>query len=134
MAELVSSRVYGGAEPLPPVAMAFLQVDGGASLARRKPEVARVVHNVLCRLLHVLLMALPEQMGPQDGYMCREMPGELKYMVAFREPARAVEWALMLQVRGCVSMLRPARPRMLCSCETAAMLTAPAPALWLHRR
>jgi hypothetical protein len=47
----------------------------------------------------VALLALPERDGRSDGYICREQEGELKYMIAFRDSARAVEWCLLVQVR-----------------------------------
>ena len=33
-----------------------------------------------------------------DGYLCREQEGVLQYMLAFREPARAAEWCMVVQV------------------------------------
>jgi hypothetical protein len=56
---------------------------------------------LLARLLwlQVALLALPERDGRSDGYLCREQEGELKYMAAFRDSARAVEWCLLVQVR-----------------------------------
>lgn len=54
----------------------------------------------LSHCYQVLLSALPEVDGPQgDGYLCREQEGDMKYMVAFREPCRALEWCLLVQVR-----------------------------------
>lgn len=47
-------------------------------------------------LLQALLLALP----CRDGYLARQQEGELKYMLAFASPARALEWALLLQVGG----------------------------------
>lgn len=44
----------GGPQPLPPVSMVFAEVDGGRALVRRHPEVARLVHNTLTRLLQVM--------------------------------------------------------------------------------
>jgi hypothetical protein len=44
-------------------------------------------------LLQAVLLALP------DGYLCREQDGVLKYMLAFREAARAAEWCILMQVR-----------------------------------
>jgi hypothetical protein len=49
--------------------------------------------------MQVALLALPERDGRSDGYLCREQEGELKYMLAFRDSARAVEWCLLVQVR-----------------------------------
>jgi len=43
-------------------------------------------------LRQALLLVMP------DGYLCRQQPGALRYMVAFKDPARAVKWCLMLQV------------------------------------
>lgn len=84
--------------PLPTVTMVFAVVEGGKALIRKKPEVARLVHNTIGRIVHMLLMALPDRDGRQDGYLCRQQEGVLKYMLAFREPARALEWALLMQV------------------------------------
>lgn len=44
-------------------------------------------------LLQALLLSLP------DGYLCREQEAVLKYMVAFQEPTKAMEWCIMMQVR-----------------------------------
>jgi hypothetical protein len=33
-----------------------------------------------------------------DGYMCRCHEPDLKYMVAFESPVRAVQWCLLVQV------------------------------------
>ena len=33
-----------------------------------------------------------------DGYMCRCHEPDLKYLVAFESPVRAVQWCLLLQV------------------------------------
>jgi hypothetical protein len=43
-------------------------------------------------------VALPCREGRPDGYLARQQEGELKYMLAFASPARALEWALLLQV------------------------------------
>jgi hypothetical protein len=51
-------------------------------------------------LLQVLLAALPEADGQCDGYLCREQEGDMKYMLAFREPSRALQWCLLVQVGG----------------------------------
>jgi len=45
--------------------------------------------------LQATLLSLP------DGYLCREQEAVMKYLLAFREPARAAEWCLMMQVGYC---------------------------------
>jgi hypothetical protein len=54
----------------------------------------------LLLLPQALLLALPVRDGRPDGYLARQQEGELKYMLAFASPARALEWVLLLQVRG----------------------------------
>jgi len=54
---------------------------------------------MLLAYVQVVLGAMPAHDGQQDGYLCREVEGGLRYMAAFREPARALEWCLLLQVR-----------------------------------
>jgi hypothetical protein len=49
-------------------------------------------------LLQAMLLALPCREGRRDGYLARQQEGELKYMLAFASPVRALEWALLLQV------------------------------------
>lgn len=39
--------------PLPRMTMVFAEVEGGRTLVRRRPEVARLVHTTLTRLLQV---------------------------------------------------------------------------------
>eukprot|EP00775_Hariotina_reticulata_P007249 gene7249-7462_t len=73
------------------VTTVFLAVEGGKLIVRRRPEVARVVESVLCKVMQALMLSLPE------GYMCRRQEGALKYIVAFKEPMVAVKWSLMLQ-------------------------------------
>ncbi|WIA42187.1 hypothetical protein OEZ86_009450 [Tetradesmus obliquus] len=82
----------GGSAPLA-VTMVFCCVEGGAARVHRRPEVARLLHATLSRLMQALLLALP----CRDGYLARQQEGELKYMLAFASPARALEWALLLQ-------------------------------------
>eukprot|EP00775_Hariotina_reticulata_P005596 gene5596-5834_t len=76
---------------LPPVTMVFAAVDGGINLVRKKKQVAKVVHMSVTRLMQATLLALP------DGYLCREQDGVLKYMLAFKEAARAAEWCILMQ-------------------------------------
>eukprot|EP00775_Hariotina_reticulata_P005600 gene5600-5838_t len=76
---------------LPPVTMVFAAVDGGVNLVRKREQVAKVVHRVVTRLMQAVLLALP------DGYLCREQDGVLKYMLAFKEAARAAEWCILMQ-------------------------------------
>eukprot|EP00775_Hariotina_reticulata_P010840 gene10840-10996_t len=76
---------------LAPVTVVFAAVDKGKLLVQTKQDVAAVVHRTLAKLMQALLLCM------QDGYLCREQEAVLKYMVAFRDPARAVEWCLLLQ-------------------------------------
>ncbi|KAF6257722.1 hypothetical protein COO60DRAFT_1203083 [Scenedesmus sp. NREL 46B-D3] len=79
------------------VTMVFCCVEGGAAALARRPEVARLLHSTLSRLMQALLLALPCREGRPDGYLARQQEGEFKYMLAFSSPARALEWALLLQ-------------------------------------
>jgi len=54
---------------------------------------------MLLAYVQVVLGAMPADDGQQDGYLCREVEGGLRYMAAFRVPARALEWCLLMQVR-----------------------------------
>ncbi|WIA32818.1 hypothetical protein OEZ86_006000 [Tetradesmus obliquus] len=83
--------------PLPPVTMVFAAVEGGRALLRRRQDAGLLVHAVIGRLMQVALLALPERDGRPDGYVCREQEGGLKFMAAFRDSARAVEWCLLVQ-------------------------------------
>lgn len=58
------------------------------------------VHVCCCQ---VLLAALPEQDGQPAGYLCRQQEQCMRFMLAFSQPTRALEWCLMMQVRaaGC---------------------------------
>lgn len=47
----------------------------------------------------VLLAALPEQDGQPAGYLCRQQEQCMRFMLAFSQPTRALEWCLMMQVR-----------------------------------
>eukprot|EP00775_Hariotina_reticulata_P013223 gene13223-13354_t len=76
---------------LPPVTIVFAAVQGGKQLVQRKERAAAVVHQALSKVMQVVLLALP------DGYLCREQEGALKYLLAFKEPARAAEWCLLMQ-------------------------------------
>lgn len=66
-----------------------------------RPPTGHFLEALLLCCLQVLLAALPEADGSQgDGYLCREQEGEMKFMLAFREPSRALEWCLLVQVGG----------------------------------
>jgi hypothetical protein len=52
---------------------------------------------VLC--CQVVLAALPLADGQPAGYMCREQECDMKFMLAFKEPSRALEWCLLVQVK-----------------------------------
>eukprot|EP00775_Hariotina_reticulata_P011161 gene11161-11311_t len=80
-----------GPSLLAPVTMVFAAVDGGRALVNGKPDTATFVDGVLSRIMQALLLVMP------DGYLCRQQPGALRYMLAFKDPARAVKWCLMLQ-------------------------------------
>eukprot|EP00878_Enallax_costatus_P033120 GHUV01036507.1.p1 GENE.GHUV01036507.1~~GHUV01036507.1.p1 ORF type:complete len:715 (+),score=212.45 GHUV01036507.1:3-2147(+) len=96
---LISPSVAPEDQPplLPATTTVFAAVEGGKVLVHKRPEAARVIHNALSRIIHVLLAAIRDSSGQQDGYLWRQQEGELKYLLAFREPAKAVEWALLLQ-------------------------------------
>jgi hypothetical protein len=71
--------------------MVFCSVDGVKKLRWRRAEAQQEVHQLCSRAIKETLRAMPE------GYLCREQPGDLKYMVAFASPSAALEWALLLQ-------------------------------------
>lgn len=79
----------------------------GAPLAAAAPQavltcvlmVFRVyLFGCCCCPCQVLLAALPASDGVRDGYLCREQECDMRYMVAFRNTTRALEWCLLVQV------------------------------------
>eukprot|EP00775_Hariotina_reticulata_P011160 gene11160-11310_t len=92
LADITTESLSGIERPLlAPVTVVFAAVEGGGVLVHRKQEAARAIDNALGKIMQMLLLAMP------DGYLSRQQAGVLKYMVAFREPAAAVRWCLMLQ-------------------------------------
>lgn len=79
-------------QPLPPVTMVFMAVEGPEQLVRRRRPFTPVVQALLSRVVRDALRRL-------GGYLCRVQEGDLKMMVAFASPVTALEWCLVVQVR-----------------------------------
>ncbi|KAF8059749.1 CSN6 [Scenedesmus sp. PABB004] len=106
-----------GLGPLPPCTLVFARVEGlGRGRGHHRTDAARVVHATLAHLMQALLLALGG--GPAgrrwQGYLCRAQEAELQYMLAFSDPPRALEWALLLQE---VLQHLPWPPHVLEACE-----------------
>lgn len=82
--------------PLPPVTFVFAEVLSGNSYSHKhqKPE----LHSIN-RAIRRCMKQLMADLHGGDGYMCRCHETDLKYMVVFESPVRAVQWCLLLQVR-----------------------------------
>lgn len=79
-------------QPLPPVTMVFMAVEGPEQLVRRRRTFTPVVQSLLSRVVRDALRRL-------GGYLCRVQEGDMKFMVAFASPVTALEWCLLVQVR-----------------------------------
>ena len=85
------ARLAGPARPLfPLVTILFASVEGSGELLRF-PALARSVQSMLHHLMLQLLRSFP------GSYLVRAQQGDLKYMLAFTNPAAAVGWGLTLQ-------------------------------------
>jgi hypothetical protein len=60
--------------------MIFLIVDGAKKLRWKRADARQEVHMLCSRTIKETLRVMPE------GYLCREQPGDLKYMVCFSSP------------------------------------------------
>lgn len=78
-------------QPLPPVTMVFMAVEGSDQLVRRRRPFTAVVQTLLNRVVRDSLRRL-------GGYLCRVQEGDMKFMVAFASPVTALEWCLLVQV------------------------------------
>lgn len=78
-------------QPLPPVTMVFMAVEGSDQLVRRRRPFTAVVQTLLSRVVRDSLRRL-------GGYLCRVQEGDMKFMVAFASPVTALEWCLLVQV------------------------------------
>lgn len=85
-------------QPLPPVTMVFMAVEGPEQLVRRRRPFTPVVQALLSRVVRDALRRL-------GGYLCRVQEGDLKMMVAFASPVMALEWCLLVQVRCCGGLI-----------------------------
>lgn len=80
-------------QPLPPVTMVFMAVEGPEQLVRRRRTFTPRVQVLLSRVVRDALRRL-------GGYLCRVQEGDMKFMVAFASPVTALEWCLLVQVSG----------------------------------
>jgi hypothetical protein len=78
-------------QPLPPVTMVFMAVEGPEQLVKRRRSFTPVVQGLLNRVVRDALRRL-------GGYLCRVQEGDMKFMVAFASPVTALEWCLLVQV------------------------------------
>jgi hypothetical protein len=58
----------------------FCGVESAGKLRWRRAEARQEVHQLCSRAMRETLRVMP------DGYLCREQPGELRYIVAFASP------------------------------------------------
>lgn len=81
--------------PLPEVAVVFVSVADQyvihSRLGRRK---VHQLSGAIARCMLEQLDALPTG----DGYLCRQMETELKYMLVFQQPEAALQWFLLVQI------------------------------------
>ena len=98
--DLVPSRLQDRTTcrpPLPDVTFVFAEVPGAHSLAHRQHKAElHVLNKAIKRCMLQVMACLPGG----DGYMCRCHEADLRFMVAFESPVRAVEWCLLVQVGG----------------------------------
>jgi hypothetical protein len=77
------------------VTFVFAEVAGVHKLSHKHHKSQlHAVNKTIQRCMLQQMAALPGR----DGYLCRSH--ELKYMVAFESPVRAVQWCLLVQVRS----------------------------------
>ncbi|WIA30200.1 hypothetical protein OEZ86_000292, partial [Tetradesmus obliquus] len=90
-----STGVYQASHaPLPDVTIVFAVVAGAAGFTfKRSRSDTRYVNKVIRRCMLQQLAVLPGG----DGYLCRCQEADLKYMVAFENPHKAVQWCLAVQ-------------------------------------
>jgi hypothetical protein len=62
------------------ITMVFLIVDGAKKLRWKRAEARQEMHLLCSRTIKETLRVMTE------GYLCREQPGDLKYMVCFSNP------------------------------------------------
>lgn len=78
--------------PLPPITFVFAEVGGVHKLSHKHHKSQlHAVNRTIQRCMLQQMAALPGR----DGYLCRSH--ELKFMVAFESPVRAVQWCLLVQ-------------------------------------
>lgn len=106
--------------PLPDVTIVFASVVGASSYAlKRSRSDTKFLNKAIRRCMLRQLMAMPGG----DGYLCRCQEADLKYMIAFENPHRAVQWCLAVQVRQVEGLTR--------SCGVAVWSLL-ADSLWVH--
>jgi hypothetical protein len=70
---------------------------------KRQRREAHAVSKAIRRCMLQMLDEVQEgQHDARDGYLCRCQEADLKYMVAFASPHKAVQWCLLVQVRRLV--------------------------------
>lgn len=92
-----STGSYTGSQsPLSDVTIVFASVANASNYAvKRSRSDTKYLNNAIRRCMLQQIMAVPGN----DGYLCR-CQGDLKYMVAFEQPHRALQWCLAVQVRS----------------------------------
>eukprot|EP00878_Enallax_costatus_P046993 GHUV01057339.1.p1 GENE.GHUV01057339.1~~GHUV01057339.1.p1 ORF type:complete len:472 (+),score=123.21 GHUV01057339.1:459-1874(+) len=77
-------------QPLPPVTMVFASIEQPEQLLKRRKSLAP-------RLIHLLNKVVRDALRRCGGYLCRLQEGDLRFMLAFSNPATALEWCLIVQ-------------------------------------
>ncbi len=108
------------------VTMVFCGVDGAGMLRWKRADARQEVHQCCSHAIRETLRVMPE------GYLCREQPGDLKYMVAFSSAkVRAFESGICLQPqslgRSCLCSCVVIRLHSTCFSDPCCAVQAPGP-------
>lgn len=81
--------------PLPDVTIVFVGVADSATLpAKLGRDTCRSVSKAIKQCMLQQLQALPGG----DGYLCHKLEAEFRFMLAFEQPHKAMQWCLLMQV------------------------------------
>jgi hypothetical protein len=75
----------------------FAEVPGVHRLSVTQKHHKSQLHAMNKAIRRCMLQQMADLPGG-DGYMCRCHEPDMKYMVAFESPVRAVQWCLLVQV------------------------------------
>lgn len=86
--------------PLPEVTIVFASVVGAASYAQKRSRTdMKLLNKAIRRCMLQQLAAVPGG----DGYLCRCQEADMRYMIAFEQRHKAMQWCLAVQV--CMDLL-----------------------------